>query len=292
MDTTMIRRKFEVLGRSDLAAAPLESAEGRIALGLKAPKAVLVVSPQAVSVLAGVDWSGFLPPKLHKLDAVLNEADIAAVQVQLPTPALIPIHGIVLPDRVSAVNSQIPVIRIGASQGFIIDFVLAKYDDAVRMAAALGRTLDTTAKTDLRIREIAAGQLGEDASRPDKIEYYFGTTLDEDLDPVVDVVLAVSTQRIGVIDLGVFTGDAEDDDACVQDIEDVVWGRVGLPPGTRLPFTAAGLVTRSSPALTLVLGFDDGERWVIRMAELTNGRPAPNYYAELLQRLDRVIAEK
>ncbi len=198
-----------------------------------------------------------------------------------------------MPDRVSAVGSQIPVIRIGASQGFIIDFVLAKYDDAVRIAAALGKTLDTTAKTDLRIREIAAGQLGENGSRPDRIEYYFGTTLDEDLDPVADVILAVSTQRIGVIDLGVFTGDAEDDDvADVQDIEDMVWGRVGLPPGTTLPFTAAGLVPKRSQALTLVLGFDDGERWAIRMAEPTTGRSAPKFYAGLLQPLDRVIAAK
>jgi hypothetical protein len=145
----------------------------------------------------------------------------------------------VLPDRVSAVCSQIPVIRIGASQGFIIDFVLTKYDDVIHMAAAFGKTLNTTAKTERILREIAAEQLGEDGSRPDRIECYFGTRLDvEDLDPVINVVLAVSTRRIGVIDLGFFTGDTDDDDTCVQDIEDMTWCRVGLPPGMTLPFTA------------------------------------------------------
>lgn len=296
MDTTSVRMKFAALGRNDLATGPLEVAECRIALGLKAAKAVLVVSPTAVSVLAGVDWRGNLPPKLHELDAVLNEADIAAVEIQMPVPEMVALHGISLPERVSVERSRIPIVRIGASRGFIIDLVLTDANEAMGIATALATTLgsaDRTAKTDRRIREIVAEQLGEDVSRPDRVAYYFGTTLDEDLDPVMDVVLAVSMRRVGVIDVGLFTGDAEGDDTCVQDIEDMTWGRIGLPPGSRLPFTAAGLVAKNLPGpMTLALGFDDGDRWTIRMAEPADGRPAPGFYAELLQRLDHAIAEK
>ncbi|KRE67761.1 hypothetical protein ASG92_14105 [Arthrobacter sp. Soil736] len=296
MDTASIRRKFEALGRNDLATGPLEFAECRIALGLKATKAVLVISPQAVSVLA-VDWSGFLPPRLHKLDAVLNEADIAVVQVQLPVPEVLPLHGISLPERVSVETSRIPVVRIGAAQGFIIDLVLAESVDAVRMVAAMARTLDSatksTADTDLRIRQIAAESLGLDVSRPDRLECYFATTLDEDYDPGLKVVLAISAERIGIIDLDLFTGDAEDDTAEVADLDEIVWGRLGLPPGTRLTFTPAGFVVKNWPGpLTLALGFDSGDRWRIRMAEPAGGRPAPAFYAGLLQRLDRAIADR
>lgn len=296
MDTTSIRRKLEDLGRNDLATGPLAVAEGRIALGLKAPKAVLAVSPQAVSVLA-VDWSGSLPPRLHKLDAVLNEEDIADVEIQMPVPEMVVLHGISLPERVSVKRSRIPVVRIGAARGFTIDLVLTEASDAIGIAASLARTLNTTSKktadNERRLREIAAEQLGDDEARSDRIAFYFGTSLDEDLNRLRDVVFAISPGRIGVIDIGVFTGDADDDDTRVQDIEDISWGRVGLPPGTFLPFAAAGLVVRNLPgSLTMALRFADGERWTIRMFDPAGGRSAAEYYADLLQRLDRAIAEK
>lgn len=132
------------LGRVDIASSMLDCIRGRMVGGVRAPKALLVVSEGAITVMGGVTWSGYMKPDAHVLDMVFDSEEIRAIQIGSSLPAFMSMDVAVPVSRLHFVKERVASITLAHASGKTVTFIPEYEHQLKQCAPVIAGVLDDT----------------------------------------------------------------------------------------------------------------------------------------------------